>query len=1381
MISISPQLSGVIEAKEKIPIGRVEIYDTSYTVPSSGFFVKYYSGVDISKSGSLVRTQFESTLMKDWSNGLPVELSRYVGGQLTNSGVIVADPFAIIYSGYFYASKSGDYKFATRSTGGTNIVINNGSNVLTNTVAPLGFSGISSGQWSDKPFYWYGTYNLNSGWVPFGVQFFWNPSQGMRGTAVGAKPFITALYTAPGENERETVISASTFHIHSGYIQPRTLSDIIFINENIDETQSSQCTFEVSVKYSGIYSWNRRTEDFGFLKINKLCSIFAGYATESGYYQTSGYTSNLDSCTDYIQKFTGLIDSISFEQSSDSVTATVKCRDFFKKYINGINENYPNASNYLPAVVNNLDRPGTFNIDSIMPMAYDNWLIFDVIENISLNAGIDPQRLNRNNWDKQSYFKLESNLNWPFTTVVDAMNVETKNADPYLFKFEYGELLFDEVRRVSDLIGYNCRFDEKGNLLLLDPRRTNSVEIYETGNYASKSLSYSGSWTAEFDSNALNRFYITPVSTGNFTSGIMSFNFNGVGFGLYQFVHPSGAMYDLKIQNKLTNQIVYSGIFTNSGVTEYSNQVIFTKNLIKDDYVAYIYPSGDVRFEGFEYYSANIYQPVYTFRDDRDILDLSVDMSDTNLRNEIIVVGQQIADKGYIYSKAIDLDSINNPEAFNYVGQKKTFTLIEPTIQSQRRVDWLSSVILERFRRKQRNIQLSTQGLPHLQIGDPVGIISNYGGLDTDSAGAYDINNNEVYYITNISSKMEDSKYTSTFSLTSLKPIESWRTPVPITRDLLDSIYRNNNNTIFKDFRQLTLNSDNGYGYDGFSEQAAFISFDCLVDVDRLWVMVSDKMDGGAVFKFIDITSKDPDVDYNGISNSNDPTPNGIVPLHDGGGEKWGNIVVPTAQNNFNGGQWAGQNSAQNIRKDGVYPIAIWAQFRTGDNVNVFQGMWVPRSGIDIDPRNICTGIVVPNSSGNIHYQFNGAAGRMFNVLASDTTKANLPGFVVKNQDFKVDMFLGPVSSGIKFVNQNRLTNLSGMFSYFGDHYSTPAYDGYMNALINNNGTETKTLSLAAPGAHSWDFPTSTPLVGARAGLGPFRAGSGVLYSGTKDAFEWSYDQLLSSSAPDAVNRAGNKYLEVKGFTPQWFNIVQSYPDWHCAASGNWLYNYYLPNTNTPASTTSPSKSLYISGIDCLFHELNYITVQANHDFKLNISVIAYDPNYYWQNSAVNIYHYSPYLLYQGSLTRSTKGPLATYWTDTILAPDLQKLSAKTRNYSSANGINWTARAFRQYNDPIEITKYKGPHNVMYSQRVAPYFGGDCFINSSTQGMYNGHFGIADGCNSLVLLRYIFIESKTGNQYTVMMRVNYDEKMFTSTASFRGASGGVVQKFYRIL
>lgn len=1317
MIEISRQLSGIIQdEREKIPVGMVMVWDTTNTVPSNGFYVRYYSGLNPNAVDALKRTQFENSIIKDWGGGIPVELSKYINTYSTNSGVTLSDPYLISYSGYYFASSSGEYRFAVRTNGIAEIYLN-GSQILTGTVlSSPNVYGTAQDLWAGRPYYWYNATTLNTGWHTYRLDFKW---PGVNSGNLSS-PFLAAYHRVPLATE-DSPISASVVNYQPSFITPTILGSVMHINEDQDQELAGQYTFEVSVTPSGEYAWNRAIEDFGSLKINRLCSIHMGYVTQSGYEQTNGYTTNLAQCEDLIKRFTGSIDKVSVSQTKDSITATVSCRDFRKKLLNAINENYPNRAQYSREVLSKIDALGRFDIDHLMPSTYDAWSSFQVIENIALAAGIDPVKINKTKWDTQNHFVMESNLNWPFTTTVDVMGIETKDGDPYIHKFQYGENLDNEIKKVGDLIGYNIYFDRHGDLVVKEPRATNRVEVYETGVYGSRSVFLSGNWNVNIDINASNRLYVSPTSIN-----IARLRFSGVGFGLYQTLYPGGPQYSVDIVNS-QNQIVFSQVYsTNSGLRYgYLNSV--TRSLPLGQYDAYIRPSGSIRIEGFEYYTQNIFAPVYTLMDDRDISSINLDLDDYTLRNEVIAVGQQISDKGYLYSKAIDLDSISNPDAFNYAGEKRTFVLIEPTIQSQQRLDWMSSNILERFRRKQRNITVTCQGLPQVEINDPVGIVSRKLSLNSVSSSGYDINNNEIYYVNKISSTMTRGEYRTTLSLTSLKPIDSWRPPLSITTDILQKIYDANNNSIFANFRQDTLNSNFGYGYDGFSEQAAFVSFDLLIDVDRLWVLVADEKDGGAVFKNIDVRSKSPLLTYQ-IANSQNPNdlPKGAVWLHNGGGERWGRITVPNANTKFNDGQWAGQNSESKVRLSGVYPIAIWAQFRTSDNSTVFQGIWSPTSGT-LDNRNRAFAWS-STSQYNTYIAFNSA--NATNALQTPVNPSlqlsYLPGFAVYNSPLEIDMWIGPEASGYQMVSRNILLSMTGNFTHHGQYWN-PTDPGNYSLYSHCYEPNDYNIPLGRPRRRDeYSIVTTTLPNGqqVRSASGPWIVGDNVLFQGaTPDVMD----------AIRAIGDGGSQrnYRGIFGFCPQGVDYV------------NLGSNQYRDYVSFPRLTSSedPYVARSSGAIETINHFGNYVTIKPNRDIYMKYTLVGIHETYnntswvYGPNGPVYYTTYWTYLRPRSISVGPFKSNIGVYLGPGETVPDIYYRYGYRATQNGPTWGNYNPRNSTNY------YKFKGLSNV---------------INTNDPDIANIIFN-PDACSKENLFHlFEIVDAKTNEKYHFAMRTIRD-------------------------
>jgi hypothetical protein len=187
------------------------------------------------------------------------------------------------------------------------------------------------------------------------------------------------------------------------------------------------------------------------------------------------------------------------------------------------------------------------------------------------------------------------------------------------------------------------------------------------------------------------------------------------------------------------------------------------------------------RISSIEAYDEDVYNPAWHFQSSKNIKSLGISETIDDSRNDIIVIGDfQGAAKNaitdevvnannptlqYVYSRATDVSSINNPNSKNSVGRNKPFLVFEPSITDQRHADWLSQEILNRYRSFRRTPNWSTYGVPLLEPGDNVSIVDSLTG---NLGGANGFNKQ---WVISIAENVSDKKYDMNIQTT---PYEPW-------------------------------------------------------------------------------------------------------------------------------------------------------------------------------------------------------------------------------------------------------------------------------------------------------------------------------------------------------------------------------------------------------------------------------------------------------------------------------------------------------------------------------------------------------------------------------------------------------------------------------
>lgn len=208
------------------------------------------------------------------------------------------------------------------------------------------------------------------------------------------------------------------------------------------------------------------------------------------------------------------------------------------------------------------------------------------------------------------------------------------------------------------------------------------------------------------------------------------------------------------------------------------------------DYLLEIISSGDVGVTGtkitsVDVFDEDIYDRKFAFSTSTNIKSLGIARTTDDIRNDIIVVGdligafrdfntKQVVNQNnpiyqYIYSRATDVSSINDPSARNSIGRKKPFVIYEPSIVDQKHADWLAQAVLYRYRNLKKVPSWQSFGIPFIEPNDNIIVIDKYNeGSLKDSA------DNPNQWITSINESISNKDYSMDFSTTPYDPWSSF-------------------------------------------------------------------------------------------------------------------------------------------------------------------------------------------------------------------------------------------------------------------------------------------------------------------------------------------------------------------------------------------------------------------------------------------------------------------------------------------------------------------------------------------------------------------------------------------------------------------------------
>lgn len=802
---VFPTISGFAPYKAKVstPYFKVLISDTPYTVKSHGpdtyFYVfdSFSSNPNFSSDNMVWKSNVP--LLKLYSGkNFPFEISQY-----TNS----KEQFGIVYSGYFdYNSASATFYF--KGTGYARFFINGddtGTINLRMTNSQIFSTRITglTGNIHATICYW-STSRFSESENIFCVT--WKDSVNNLEIPLAAGNFI---------NSNDFLLGVATFNVE--YILNTSL--------DIGRNRVGKFEFEIPIVSSTAsvgYKYDNVNHCFVDVsnasnKIKKFTMVeyFAGYKYDDDSIAT-------------ITKFVGQINDWKIDDSRDKISiAKIECNDWMS-FLTSFNEGYPDPSDYAEAGY--LDPQ---NVDMVAgvtrPRAYDGWALSKAIRNLLINGNIDPKII----LGKRKYInvdggittanyllfddnlsehpiRLEQSFNYGQPAAIAGENAD----DKYNWQFSIGDTLFDNLQKLMENYGLSYGFNNYGYFFansLKNPIKLKSID----------DMTFTGSWSESLKYNKV--FGVSKYSTSINDTVVATFR-GSYAKVIFSVNSVSGTVY-LKLSNPTVGRVA-TGTFRLNNNNEWyyfdgvddsvgnNPCIVGIGNGLKYGYysltMTVINPTIDVNCL-FIYDKDDTY-PVDTFRtgdyltDNGVIVDkISVNSGVSNIRNDVIVVGKlrgfksslavtdetsnitnpnnPIAD--HVMSRAIDRISVGSMSNSNYVGRKISTIIIEPSILTNQKADWLSVETLKRYNEFNKSItcEVPIVGHPLIEVGDKVKLHDVHLGL---------VSTTYNFYVNNINETRTDNGYITKLNLESLEPWESYYNyPVASLKRLNNDIFYN--------------------------------------------------------------------------------------------------------------------------------------------------------------------------------------------------------------------------------------------------------------------------------------------------------------------------------------------------------------------------------------------------------------------------------------------------------------------------------------------------------------------------------------------------------------------------------------------------------------
>jgi hypothetical protein len=469
----------------------------------------------------------------------------------------------------------------------------------------------------------------------------------------------------------------------------------------------------------------------------------------------------------WIPLFTG--HTVDFS-TNDPTTVSVTCAGFEGRLVEHY-EQVPDRISYMSRGLRTLNYGEASNLQFLEPVynvpAFDNWPLAWAVEEMAVRAGLDPSRFRKTAlsvaqdgtgtaielpWGPAYQFRGETTsgtkvrLPRPahYGNVGYAFTENRPIDDEYMFPVEPTTDSWAAIRKLTDRLGYVCRFAADGTAVLYPANTPSFVEDLRAADVVS------GTVTEQLSASAYGATYLEATTPASVVEKIVTGARIDVAFPRISTALTWTVQVYLVAGNVLQTTLVVDPADNSLNVLEHmfasrtstAGTSATLGTVFSGPYAEYRVRFTSENTAGSAYLDALIVYAqdpdlsvVPTLTTDDVAEGVQVRGQQDATRNRVTIVGRRKGvvtdsdkfaeakaptEQEFVTQSAVDVASITDPTAANYVGYVKQSVIYDESITDDAFARYLAEVFIYRQRIPQPGTAVTHTLLPMLELGDPV-------------------------------------------------------------------------------------------------------------------------------------------------------------------------------------------------------------------------------------------------------------------------------------------------------------------------------------------------------------------------------------------------------------------------------------------------------------------------------------------------------------------------------------------------------------------------------------------------------------------------------------------------------------------------------------